>query len=903
MDALPGTSRLQTVLLSLAVAAAVTALWAGLAGLRGGLVAAALLTAALVVALGLWLTRRALPARAQQDALFDVIARLPWALVMVENGRIAHVNPAAEGLLGFPKARLLGQPPGSLLAPESRDALARWMASATPGAPPTGLDVEVQTAEGPRPARLSGAHVVYAGRPLFEIQLTDRSEEARAHTEAERLAAFLRLAPEPVVEIQPDGRVSFANRAALDALPGLAEQGARHPYFARLPHLRETLEGGALTGTAHCEVEGRLYDQVAFFAPDGQALRLYGRDVTGREEARQALRASEGRFNLLFHLAPVGLSISRLRDGLLIEVNNSFARFLGYDTPDQIAGRTAVEIGMWADINSRPDVMAKLEQEGSLAPHVIEVRTRDGGTRHALAAAERIDFNGEPCVVGILLDMEERETLRAHVEAERDFARSVIETVGQGLLVNDADFRIQFANQALLDMTGYTLDEVRQADPISFLEPETARRIAADREARRHGAGAGRYETRIRCKDGTFLDVLLAAVPRLVDGAYVGTTTIVVDISEQKRILREIDEFRAFYENILHDLPIDVVVMTPQGRFMFMNRSAVRDDDLRLRLFGHTVEEYPRLRGLDPALYQQRQAWVESVVAAKKEGTREETIETPDGPRHILRTARPVLDGRGDVQYVIGYALDVTERRTHEAQLIRARDEAENLNLLKSSFIANMSHEVRTPLTAVIGFAEVLEDELEAPHLRELAALIRESGARLLETLNSVLDLARMEAGALDLACRPADVGPLVATTVALFGPLADARGITLETDLPPAPILARVDVPAFNRIVGNLVSNAVKFTEKGGVRVEVARAGDEVAVRVRDTGVGMDADFISVAFEEFRQESAGLARSHTGAGLGLAIVRRLAEMMQGRVAIESRRGEGTTVTVTLPAA
>jgi len=231
-----------------------------------------------------------------------------------------------------------------------------------------------------------------------------------------------------------------------------------------------------------------------------------------------------------------------------------------------------------------------------------------------------------------------------------------------------------------------------------------------------------------------------------------------------------------------------------------------------------------------------------------------------------------------------------------------ARERAEDAARLKSAFLANMSHEIRTPLTAIIGFSEVLGEEVPEAQ-REYVRIIESSARRLYSTLNSVLDLAQLEGRALRLRPEPLDLAAEAAAAAGALLPLAVRKGLRLTLDVPDTPVPAVVDRGALTRVIDNLVGNAVKFTEHGGVTVAVAADEDGTAVlRVHDTGIGIEASFIPHLFDEFRQASQGYDRSHEGNGLGLAITKRLVELSGGTVAVESRVGEGTTFIVRLPA-
>ncbi len=246
------------------------------------------------------------------------------------------------------------------------------------------------------------------------------------------------------------------------------------------------------------------------------------------------------------------------------------------------------------------------------------------------------------------------------------------------------------------------------------------------------------------------------------------------------------------------------------------------------------------------------------------------------------------------------YFRDVTDRRAYEQGLIEAKEQAEELSQMKSTFLANMSHEIRTPLTGIIGFAGVLAEESH-DELSEFATLIERSAQRLLNTLNSVLDYAQLESGSVTLRPETVDVAEEAEGVAQLLAPLARERGLYLRVERASAHTTAHLDKTFLNRVLNNLVGNAIKFTAEGGVTVEVEERERSVLVRVKDTGIGISEAFLPHLFEEFRQESTGLGRSHEGSGLGLAITHHLVEAMGAAIDVESEQGEGTVFTVSFP--
>ena len=296
------------------------------------------------------------------------------------------------------------------------------------------------------------------------------------------------------------------------------------------------------------------------------------------------------------------------------------------------------------------------------------------------------------------------------------------------------------------------------------------------------------------------------------------------------------------------------------------------------------------------------------LAEADRDGASSAVLELrqPDGeavPYEIV--TRRLTEGRG--RSFVAVARNVSERRTYELGLLtaiaaseEARVQAEEAARLKSSILANMSHEIRTPLTAILGFADILREEVEED-LYEYADTIRSGGQRLLDTLNDILDFARLDAERATIVPEPMDAAEVVRESVSLLAPLAQRKNLGLHLQSSQASVPAVHSASSLGRIVTNLVGNAIKFTEQGEVRVSIHAAPDFFAVRVQDTGVGISQEFLPDLFEAFKQESDGHGRDFEGTGLGLAITKRLTDLMGGELRVWSRKGEGTLFEVALP--
>ena len=275
--------------------------------------------------------------------------------------------------------------------------------------------------------------------------------------------------------------------------------------------------------------------------------------------------------------------------------------------------------------------------------------------------------------------------------------------------------------------------------------------------------------------------------------------------------------------------------------------------------------------------------------------------------RWISARGEVVTDEAGRPERMIGVVRDVTEQQHAEQTLLEARLAAQAANRTKSEFLAVMSHELRTPLNAIGGYTELMDMGIHGPVTeaqRTALARIQTSQQHLLGLINDVLNYAKLETGSVSYDVREVRVQEILATVEILIAPQVHARALTLEVGDCPPELAVRADPEKLRQIMLNLLGNAAKFTHAGGlIALSCAVAGEHVHLRVRDTGVGIPADKLASIFEPFVQVRSDLARTAEGSGLGLAISRDLARGMGGDLSVESVVSEGSTFTLTLPAA
>ena len=327
-------------------------------------------------------------------------------------------------------------------------------------------------------------------------------------------------------------------------------------------------------------------------------------------------------------------------------------------------------------------------------------------------------------------------------------------------------------------------------------------------------------------------------------------------------------------------------------------------------LLGYAPEE---LVGLAPSslvrtedLKAMQAAFVQASYFGKA-ATAEVRMKRRDGS-HVWAEirCRPAAPTDGRAADIVAVTRDISERKAHELALIETRDQAEQANRAKSRFLANMSHELRTPLNAIIGFSEVMKHEMFGPvgsaKYQEYTRLIHESGSHLLELINGILDMSKIEAGKFELSEEVFDLEEVAQAAVRFVKMQSDRSGVLLRCEIAPSARIAFADKRAVKQILINLLTNGVKFTPRGGdVRVEAAARESGLEIAVVDTGIGISSRDLKRLGQPFEQVDGEHVRSKEGTGLGLALVKALAAMHGGEAMVESVLGEGTRVTVRLP--
>lgn len=368
----------------------------------------------------------------------------------------------------------------------------------------------------------------------------------------------------------------------------------------------------------------------------------------------------------------------------------------------------------------------------------------------------------------------------------------------------------------------------------------------------------------------------------------------VVERTQELKISEE--RFKSLYNNT----PVMLHSMDAQGRILSMNdywlgNSGYTRDEVVGKPFTEFLTESSRINA-ETICYPEfmKEGYCRDVELAmqKKNG---DCID-------ILLSAISERDEQKNITRGLAVIIDVTEKKKMIEELIAAKEKAEEMNRVKSNFFANMSHEIRTPLIGILGFSEILTEQLaDSPEFAKLASRITLGGRRLLETLNLILNISKLEAGKTEINFAPVNIVKKIKTIYEHYTSVAILNKLEYDFDSSSDEIICSLDEKLLENIAGNIINNALKFTPAGSVAISISTNRTHAIIKVTDTGVGIPKEKQPIIWEEFRQSSEGMGRVYEGTGLGLTIAKRYTEIMKGNISVESEVGKGSTFRLEFP--
>jgi two-component system, sensor histidine kinase and response regulator len=511
-------------------------------------------------------------------------------------------------------------------------------------------------------------------------------------------------------------------------------------------------------------------------------------------------------------------------------------------------------------------------------------------------------------VLSALLD----RRFAAEIHHSNELVTLLIESAPEAIYGADTRGRCTFCNRAFLRLLRYDSPEEvldKELHPmIHHTRPDGTAYPASECrawDAFRSGEGKHVDDEVLWRKDGTSFPAEYWSRPIHREGRMIGAVVTFVDISERKKVeaaLRESEQrFRAIFEGA----PTGIAILE-------IGTGKLAANQTYRKMLGCTEEEMQSVSILDrlshPEDREPDKLWFQGLLDGEcSHLRREKRYVRPDGRIVWANIELSLLeDAAGEPRFVLGTAVDITERKQAEIELQRAKEAAEAASEAKSTFLATMSHEIRTPMNGILGMTELVMDTELTTEQREHLGLVRLSAESLLSVINDVLDFSKIEAGKVEIEAIPFDLRQSLGETMQALSVRAHQKGLELVYDVQPDVPEALIGDPGrIRQILVNLVGNAIKFTSHGEILIDVAEVSHEdfltcLHVTVRDTGVGIPKQKQRAIFEAFSQADGSMARKYGGTGLGLTICKRLVEMMGGKIWVESEPGQGSEFHFTL---
>jgi PAS domain S-box-containing protein len=635
---------------------------------------------------------------------------------------------------------------------------------------------------------------------------------------------------------------------------------------------------------------------------DGQRCCMtISRDISDLKAAELKLKESETSLRTIFESALDPMTILDMSNGTFIDVNQEFCRFHGV-SKEEVIGHTDHETGVWADRAERDEFTRRLA-EGAVRNMEVTLRTRDGRKIPSLMSAVVVELGGRPCCVAMARDISVRLEAERTLREGQATLRKIFDSVADPLCVTDLSNGAYLdANDAFLRVFGYTREEVIGK---YVWEIPRARRShdAMDEVVQLYTNGEVRNsEATVQTKGGRELPCLVSTVVLELNGRQCGLT-IARDISERKEQELKLKQSEEYFRTLIESSSDVILVLDQAGNIVFTGGAGRAE-------LGYTGDDVIGTTGFQLVhpdnLMEQAELTRYAFQHPEKVVRSEARILAADGRWVECEfMGRATTDPSG-TPILLTTMRNITARKRAEQELAMARDQALAASKAKSEFLSSMSHEIRTPMNAILGMSDLMsETELTQEQRRCLDTVIG-NGTALLELINSILDLAKVESGRLSLERVEFDVAELTEKVADTLAVRAHGKGLELAVRFAPnLPAIVIGDPLRIRQVLTNLIGNAIKFTERGEVLVEVEPDPQEgssggLKFSVRDSGIGIDADKLATIFSAFTQADSSTTRRYGGSGLGLAIVERLVALMGGRLHTESTPGSGSLFSFTV---
>jgi PAS domain S-box-containing protein len=612
------------------------------------------------------------------------------------------------------------------------------------------------------------------------------------------------------------------------------------------------------------------------------------------------LKDNEEKLQSIFSAAPVGIGLVVKR--VLIEVNDTFCKMTGYSR-SEIIGKSSDLIYSSTEefINAGKEKHRQIEEKG-IGSVETTFKCKDGTIINVILSSAPLDKNNySKGVTFTVLDITQRKKSEKALKESQNLFQTLSQVSPVGIFRTNLDGYTTYVNPKWLDLSGLSFEEAIGFGWLKAVYPDDREKLEESWNSDVHSQKSSIAEYRFLRPDGSVVWVMGNAVPELINDGISGYIGTITDITERKLVENALVEsetkYRMIFENVqdlYYETSVAGTIMTVSPSIETLSKGLYRQEDL----IGKSMYDFY-------TDINERTALISQITEKGTISDFEVTLTNKDGTKVPCSVSSKIIfDNQGHPEKIIGSMHDITDRKNATEALKVAKEKAEASDRLKTEFLNNISHEVRTPLNGILGFAEIISlQDLSENEKKDSIAMLSESTDRLLNTITNYMDISLVASGSLTVNKRDFKPSEMLKSIFNNFETACKIKHLDYSLAIHPQyeNLILNSDREICKKIISHFVDNAIKFTEKGSIHFGFILFSGHLEFFVRDTGIGISIDSIDTIFDRFVKDKHSPYNVSEGSGLGLAISKGMSDAIGGSIRVESELGTGSCFYLTVP--
>lgn len=737
---------------------------------------------------------------------------------------------------------------------------------------------------------------------VFRDQTEERAAQKAILESEEKYRSLVESTEDSVYLIDRELNILYANKKYLKryGINSVQIPGLRYDTFHNIKNIEEFNQkikkvietDSSLTYQHTSETDGMTYLRTLSPVKDLHTQEIIAVTVISKDIS-ELIKAEENLLLNQFCMDNSSIAIFRISepDGNIVSVNDYACKALGYSR-EELLKMTVMDIDPTLDKKTWLENRRTRRKENQTSVFETMHLRKDGTLYPAEVTINYLEYKGEDISFSFAKDISERKKAEEEIRKSELRYRSIFENNHAVMLIIDPSTReIVDANPAAEKFYGYTHEQltsmkVNQINTLSDEEVYVEMQKAVQFKK-------NYFEFRHRLADGSVKDVEVYSGKTEIQGKEL-LYSIVHDITEKKSAEKQVNTLRKAIEQS----SVGIMITDKNGTIEYINPYFTTVSGYS---FEDIIDKNPRILKSgeqDNKFYEvlwntinSGKDWSGELINRKKNGELywEKEIITP------------ILNETGEIVHFVAIREDITEKRKMIEDLIKAKNHAENLNRLKTEFLAQMSHEIRSPINLLLNYTALIKDDIHFSNNDEIAISfdgIESAGKRIIRTIDLILNMSELQLGTYEVTKKEFDIEKLLNVLIREYSTAVASKKLMLKLNSTTNNTIINNDDYAVNQIFANLIDNAIKYTHKGEINITINKENNQIVVRVNDTGIGISEEYLKKIFTPFTQEEQGYSRSYDGTGLGLALVKKYCELIGAEIKVKSTKGKGTVFSI-----